>query len=198
MKRKISYLTTAVVVLLLALTAPCSSFQGFKNERASAISADGSTIAYGTRGQGDHTIVFIHCWTCSHEFWKPQIEHFSKTNQVVWLDLAGHGLSTSNRDVYTMTSFGEDVAAVVNKIGAENVVLVGHSMGGPVAIEVANLLGDKVIGIVGVDTFYTSFKYPKTEAKIEGFVKPFKTDFHGTSEQMVRSMFTPDTDTGSH
>lgn len=194
MKRKISCLTTAAVVLLLALTAGCSSLQGLGNGHASTHSADGNTITYSVRGQGNPTIVFIHCWTCNHEFWKPQIEHFSKDHQVVWLDLAGHGLSSSNRQDYTILAFGEDVAAVVNKIEAENLILVGHSMGGPVAIEAANLLGDKVIGIVGVDTFYTSFKYPETEAEIEGFVKPFKADFHGASEQMVRSMFTPDAD----
>lgn len=67
-------------------------------------------------------------------------------------------------------------------------------MGGPVAIEAAKQLGDKVIGIVGVDTFYTPFEYPKSEAKIEEFVKPFREDFKGTSERMVRSMFTPQAD----
>lgn len=67
-------------------------------------------------------------------------------------------------------------------------------MGGPVAIEAARLLGDKVIGIVGVDTFYTGFEYPKFENKIDEFVKPYKGDFKGTSEQMVRSMFTPEAD----
>ncbi|MEN8214545.1 MAG: alpha/beta fold hydrolase, partial [Pseudomonadota bacterium] len=118
MKIKFSSLATAVVVLLLVLTAGCSSFQDDKRERASTDSADGSTIAYGVRGDGSTTLVFIHCWTCNHEFWNPQIEYFSKTHQVVWLDLAGHGLSSGNRHNYTMTAFGEDVAAVVNKIDA--------------------------------------------------------------------------------
>jgi pimeloyl-ACP methyl ester carboxylesterase len=93
-----------------------------------------------------------------------------------------------------MAAFGADVAAVVNAVGAEKVVLVGHSMGGPVSVEAANLLGDKVIGIVGVDTFYTPFVYPNTEEKIEEFVKPFKGDFAGTSEKLVRSMFIQDVD----
>jgi pimeloyl-ACP methyl ester carboxylesterase len=93
-----------------------------------------------------------------------------------------------------MTAFGEDVAAVVNEIDADNVVLVGRSMGGPVVIEAAKLLGDKVIGVVGVDTFYTPFVYPKSETEIDGFVKPFKDDFKGASEQLVRSMFTPEAD----
>jgi pimeloyl-ACP methyl ester carboxylesterase len=93
-----------------------------------------------------------------------------------------------------MPAFGEDVAAVVNAVGGNKIVLVGHSMGGPVSIEAANLLGDKVVGVVGVDTFFTPFEYPTSEEKIEEFVAPFKKDFAGTSEQMVRSMFVPEAD----
>lgn len=181
--------------LITAITG-CSSLQPPGNETLSTVnSMDGSPISYGVRGQGDITIVFVHCWTCNHEFWMPQLEQFSNNYKVVWLDLAGHGLSaSSHRQAYTMPAFGEDVAAVVNKINGKNIVLVGHSMGGPVAIEAAKILGDKVIGVVGVDTFYTPFKYPKSEAEIKEFVKPFENDFKGTSEQMVRSMFTSKAD----
>ncbi len=195
MKTDNSTLTTLVFIFLIAIITGCSSVQYIKKESISTVnSTDGSSITYGVCGRGNITIVFVHCWTCNHEFWRPQIEYFSKKHKVVWLDLAGHGLSNSNRQEYTMLSFGEDVAAVVNQIDSDNVILVGHSMGGPVAIEVAKLLGDKVIGIVGVDTFYTPFEYPKSEAEINGFMKQFNDDFRVSSEQLVRSMFTPEAD----
>ncbi|MCK5230300.1 MAG: alpha/beta hydrolase [Desulfobulbaceae bacterium] len=195
MKANKNALIALVVISLITSIAGCGSVHSLKKENVSTVnSMDGSSITYGVRGQGNITIVFVHCWTCNHEFWRPQIEYFSNKYKVVWLDLAGHGLSNSNRQEYTMPAFGEDVAAVVNRIDGDNVILVGHSMGGPVAIEAAKLLGDKVIGIVGVDTFYTPFEYPKSEAEIDGFVKPFKDDFKGTSEQLLRSMFTPEAD----
>lgn len=182
-------------MLGIALITGCNSVQNLKKQNVLTVdSADGSSITYGVRGQGEVTIVFVHCWTCNHEFWKPQIEYFSKKHKVVWLDLAGHGLSNSKRKKYTMQAFGKDVSAVVNGIGAKNVILVGHSMGGPVSIEAAKLLGDKVIGIVGVDTFYTPFERPKSEEEIDDFVKPFKNDFKAASEQLMRSMFTPEAD----
>ena len=188
-------LIALIVISIITVIAGCTPSQNVRNERISTVaSADGSSITYGVSGKGNITVVFIHCWTCNHEFWRPQIEYFSSKYKVVWLDLAGHGLSDSNRKEYTMSAFGNDVAAVVNKINGKNVVLVGHSMGGPVVIEAAKILGDKVIGIVGVDTFYTPFKYPKTEKEIGSFVKPFENDFKGTSEQLVRSMFTPKAD----
>jgi len=195
MKNYNNALMVLIVVSIITVITGCSSSQNIRNESIlSVASADGSSITYGISGEGDITVVFVHCWTCNHEFWRPQIEYFSSKYKVVWLDLAGHGLSDSNRKEYTMPAFGNDVAAVVNKIRGKNVVLVGHSMGGPVAIEAAKILGDKVIGIVGVDTFYTPFEYPKSEKEIGGFVKPFENDFKGTSEKLVRSMFTSKAD----
>ena len=193
---KAANISTAFAFMLgIALIDGCSSVQNLTKQNVLTVkSDDGSSITYGVHGQGEVTIIFVHCWTCNHEFWKPQIEYFSKKHKVVWLDLAGHGLSNSKRKKYTMQAFGKDVSAVVNEIDGGNVILVGHSMGGPVSIEAAKLIGDKVIGIVGVDTFYTPFEYPKSEEEIDDFVKPFKNDFKAASEQLVRSMFTPEAD----
>ena len=195
MKRSLLAMKTWMVLILAAIMLGWGTAQGEDSATAStAIAADGSAIHFGVSGEGEFTLVFIHCWTCNHHFWNSQIEHFSEDYRVVWLDLAGHGDSGSQRNSYSMEAFGEDVAAVVNQVGGDRVILVGHSMGGPVAIEAAERLGGKVIGIVGVDTFYTPFEYPKSEEKIEEFVKPFKEDFKGASEGMVRSMFTPQAD----
>ena len=194
LKKPLIVLTGVVLAVFLAGVGQVSGLESGKG--LTVKSPDGSSISYGVQGEGEVTIVFVHCWTCNHGFWKPQIEHFAKKHRVVWLDLAGHGSSTSSRKDYTMSAFGADVAAVVKAVGADRVVLVGHSMGGPVSVEAANLLGDRVVGVVSVDTFYTPFEYPKSEEKIEEFVKPFKDDFVGTSENMVRSMFVPGVDKG--
>jgi pimeloyl-ACP methyl ester carboxylesterase len=189
------FLYKLVPLLIVVMISGCASLKDQKKEVVSTVlSSDGSPISFAVKGMGEPTIVFVHCWTCNHNFWRHQIEYFSKKYRVVWLDLAGHGQSGSTRSDYTMEAFGEDVATVVNKVGAKRVVLVGHSMGGPVSIEAAKILGDKVVGVVGVDTFYTPFHYPKSQAEIEGFVKPFEKDFTGTREQMFQSMFTPNAD----
>lgn len=185
------WLVLGLTVLLAGCGAPHREMARYSS---TVPSADGSEISYGVSGGGDVTVVFIHCWTCNHKFWNAQIEYFENKYRVAWLDLAGHGESRSNRRQYTMRAFGEDVAAVVNQMDADRVILVGHSMGGPVAVEAAELLGDRVIGMAGVDTFYTGFEFPESKAKIAGFVKPFEEDFKGASENMVRSMFTPQAD----
>jgi pimeloyl-ACP methyl ester carboxylesterase len=164
----------------------------------SAKSADGVSISYETAGKGDVAVVFVHCWTCNRGFWDRQVEHFSPQYQVVFLDLAGHGESGKGRKDYTVAAFGADVAAVVNKVGAKKVVLVGHSMGGPVSLEAEKILGDRVIGIVGVDTFRTKFDMPKDPKErqtfVENFVKQFETNFADSVIKFMRSLFAPTTE----
>lgn len=191
MKSNFKYLSMFIFLLLITSVIGCDS----SDKNISKInSADGSSIAYSESGQGDIALVFVHCWTCNLDFWEGQVEYFSKKYKVVRLDLAGHGLSSSQRENYTMEAFGQDVVSVVNQIKSKKFILVGHSMGGPVIVEAAKTLGDKVIGLIGVDTFYTPFQYPKSQAKIEGFVKPFRQNFKESSTNLVRSMFTPQAD----
>lgn len=157
-------------------------------------SADGSRLEYDVGGSGDTAIVFVHCWTCNRTFWNEQFGFFAKNYQVVRLDLAGHGQSDASQRNYTMVAFAADVAAVVNKLKLQRIVLVGHSMGGPVAVEASKLLGERVLGVVGVDTFYTAFPLPQNDEQAAAFVKPFEDDFLATSRGMVNSMFLPSAD----
>ncbi|WP_344796822.1 alpha/beta hydrolase [Litoribacillus peritrichatus] len=189
------YLLKVMMALAVLASSACSYHSESKKVReSSVVSFDGTEIVYGTKGKGDLALVFVHCWTCNSTFWEDQIDPFAMNHQVVWLDLAGHGKSSGTRSEYSIKSFGKDVAAVVNQLDVEKVVLVGHSMGGPVSLEAAELLGDKVVGIVGVDTFYTSFIYPKDKDQIKTFVQPFEDDFRLASDNLIRSMFTSEVD----
>jgi len=68
-------------------------------------------------------------------------------------------------------------------------------MGGPVAIEAARLLKDRVIGIIGVDTFRTIGSPPPPKPRVDAIVKPFEADFIGhTRELVTQHLFVP----GSH
>ncbi len=116
-------------------------------------SSDGVLISYEVTGIGDSTLVFVHGWCCDKSYWKLQVPHFARKHRVVTIDLAGHGESGLERDKCTMAAFGEDVAAVVNPLAIERVVLIGHSMGGHVILEAAKHIPKSVLGIVGVDTF---------------------------------------------
>lgn len=82
-----------------------------------------------------------------------QVATLSASYRVLLVDLAGHGHSGMSRGRYTMRGFAEDVQAVVEAAAQGPVLRIGHSMRGPVIAEANHLLADRVIGLIGVDTF---------------------------------------------
>jgi pimeloyl-ACP methyl ester carboxylesterase len=71
---------------------------------------------------------------------------------VVRLDLAGHGGSGNDRKTWSLDGFDGDIRAVVNAAGVDRFTLVGHSVSGTVALATARVLGDRVTGVVPVDS----------------------------------------------
>ncbi|NJL28251.1 MAG: alpha/beta hydrolase [Thermoanaerobaculia bacterium] len=133
-------------------------------------------------------LVFIHGWSCDQTFWSEQVPAFAGEHTVVTIDLAGHGKSGTNREAWTVGSLPADVVAVVEHLGLEKVILIGHSMGGPVALGAAALLPGKVVGVVGVDTLHNAdFKW--NPEQFAGWLAAWDEDFAGTCKQFVHSMF---------
>ena len=160
----------------------------------SVISEDGTTIVYETAGEGQPALVFVHCWACDRTYWDDQFNAFAARYRVVRLDLAGHGESGATREDYTIELFGADVAAVANELGLDSIVLIGHSMGGAVVIEAAGRLGNKVLGLVGVDTYqYLAGNYSQEET--DKFLEPFREDFAATTLPFVQGFFPDSADT---
>jgi pimeloyl-ACP methyl ester carboxylesterase len=153
------------------------------------VAADGVHVQYRMYGSGEPAIVFIHGWSCDSNYWRAQIPEFKKKYTVVTVDLAGHGGTDGNRGEWTMARFGQDVAAAVAAVPNEKLIFVGHSMGGPVAIEAARLLKGRVVGIVGVDTFKSIGAPPPSKAQVDAIMKKFEADFIGQTRSIVSTHF---------
>lgn len=153
-----------------------------------ATSPDGIPIAYEVFGEGLPALVFVHGWSCDRSYWKGQLQPFSRRFKVVAIDLAGHGESGLGREAWTIAAFGGDVAAVVEKLGLQRIVLIGHSMGGDVIIEAARRLPGRVAGLVWVDT-YKQLGTQRSAEQLQAFMAPFRTDFEVTTRDFVRNMF---------
>lgn len=158
-----------------------------------AVSADGTPISYEVFGNGDATLVFVHGWSCDSRYFREQAKPFSEKYRVVLIDLAGHGHSGAGRPEYTMESFGEDVRAVTDAVGAEKVILIGHSMGGQVIAEAAALMPGRVIGLIGIDTL-EDVEYRMTEKELDEWMAPLREDFVKGARKFVADMFSPETD----
>jgi len=149
---------------------------------------DGVQIHYESGGSGSPALVFIHGWNCDRSYWSAQLPFFATTHQVVAIDLAGHGDSGINREEWSMANFGADVAAVADALQLEDIILVGHSMGGPVALEAARVLKGRVKMVIGADTLSdVSLRY--ADAQLAGMLAAMAADFPGTVEGLVRSSF---------
>lgn len=175
--------------LSVLFTITLFNFFGFISAQTLTVdSKDGVKVAYITKGEGEPALIFVHGWSCDKSYWENQLDEFAKSYKVVAVDLAGHGESSLNREDFTMAKFGEDVAAVVNQLKLNKVILIGHSMGGAVIVEAAKLLKGKAIGLVGVDT-YQSFEDDWTKEQKEGILKPFTENFSVAAKGFVKSMF---------
>ena len=137
--------------------------------------------------------MFVHGWGCSKEYWKHQAAHFIKKHKVVTIDLAGHGQSSKSRKDYTVEAFGKDVAAVAEKLELNQVILIGHSMGGPVIVEAARQMPGRVVCLVGADTFHDIEK-GYGGAEIEEIAVKLEADFVKETQAFVRDMFPADAD----
>ncbi len=150
--------------------------------------SDGVPIHYAVQGKGEPALVFIHCWSCNRHLWDNQVAEFSKTHRVVTIDLPGHGESGLERKNWTVESFGDDVKQVVAKLNLKRVVLIGSSMGGPIALEAARRMPERVIGIVPVDTLQ-NVESKLTPDQLDGVFKALEADYKGASANLMNQFF---------
>jgi pimeloyl-ACP methyl ester carboxylesterase len=155
-------------------------------------------VAYSVVEGRNPLVLFIHGWCCNQSFWRPQMAALGGRLRLAALDLSGHGLSRrAPHRAWPIEAFGADVVAVADALAADQVVLVGHSMGGPVALEASLRLGARCLLVLGVDTFTDVAFYrrlPRDE--IETRVQTFAADFAGAMTRMVAAITAPGDEPG--
>jgi pimeloyl-ACP methyl ester carboxylesterase len=164
-----------VVLGTLVLVAACAEGSSRSDTESGTVrSADGVPIAYEARGKGPTSLVFVPGWSCDRNAWRHQMDSLQGEYRVIALDLAGSGASGKGRTDWSIANFANDVVAVVRATDAKNVVLIGHSLGGPVALEAGLLLPDRVKGVIGVEAFYDAWADPGFGKVIDQLRPDFK------------------------
>jgi len=116
---------------------------------------DGKKVHFRVAGDGPVSLVLIHGWTCDLEFWREQLP-LAKRFRLLLVDLPGHGRSDLPAS-WSMDVFARAVEAAMREAGVPKAVLVGHSMGTPVARQFLRLFPAKTAGIVAVDGTFRSY-----------------------------------------
>jgi pimeloyl-ACP methyl ester carboxylesterase len=98
---------------------------------------DGVRLYYERAASSGPELLFIPGWCCDHTAFQPQFDYFSGPHGVTSLDLRGCGQSDAPEGGYSIPQLADDVVAVCGAAGIERAVVVGHSLGGMIAIELA-------------------------------------------------------------
>ncbi len=149
-----------------------------KTESRDSVKNNGVYIDYNVYGTGDYTLLFIHGWCINQTYWDEQVESLKSDYRVVTFDLPGFGQSGVNRKNWAIEKFGEDVNLIMKQLKLNNVILIGHSMGGDIAVEAA-LNNPKIIALIGIDNFKdVGAEYDQdTKKQISDFMEMLRNNF---------------------
>jgi pimeloyl-ACP methyl ester carboxylesterase len=122
------------------------------NKGEQTMSKKTSNIFVDDGGAGSVPVVFVHALAGNTQQWSAQLSHVRTTRRAVALDLRGHGqsLPPENGD-YAIDSMAQDIQMVIDQLGIQRFILVGHSMGGSVAVAYAGAYPQRVAGLLLVD-----------------------------------------------
>lgn len=115
------------------------------------LTRDGTALFHDETGHGGPPVVLVHGAFCDHTDLRPLVEHYRADHRVVALDLRGHGRSAAPTQRYSVEGFADDVAWLCTQLGVHRPVVIGHSLGGQVALQLAASHPDVPAAVVALD-----------------------------------------------
>lgn len=147
-------------------------------------------ISYSDSGKGT-AVVLLHGFLENKTMWDVYVSELSKKNRIITIDLLGHGKTESLGYVQTMEENAEMVYEVLSKLKIRKTILVGHSMGGYVALAFAELYPEKMKGLVLLNS---TSKEDSTERKKnrDRAIKAVKKDYETFIRLSIANLFSED------
>lgn len=120
-------------------------------------------------------VLFLHSLAGNGGQWALQLDHLRRHRRAVALDFRGHGDSDPAEDGdYSIPGLAGDVEAAADQLGLRRFVLVGHSLGGSVAIEYAGRHPDRVVGLLLADPNGDQTRIPREQ--VDSFLDALRKD----------------------
>ncbi len=115
--------------------------------KVKAITRFWGRMAFLDSGAPGLPLLFLHGTGCDSTDWEPVIERLPSSQRNIALDFRGHGQSNVPVEPFTLDSLGDDILYFIDTIGIQEIILVGHSLGGMVAMDVAKRSSD-IVGLI--------------------------------------------------
>jgi len=105
---------------------------------------DGARIGVRVDGSGGDAVVLLHGFPFTREIWNEQSKMLAAAHRAISIDLRGMGESSACDGPYLMEILAGDVAGVLDALGVDRATIVGHSLGGYVALAFARMYAERV------------------------------------------------------
>jgi pimeloyl-ACP methyl ester carboxylesterase len=149
---------------------------------------------FGTEPIGQPAILFLHGWCENRGFWRPTAEVFGAQAFCISVDLPGHGASTVGESAPDPVEWGARLARLAGSLHDGPWVVVGHSLGGVIALETGLALQaeQQAAGVVVVHGLYDPDR--KFDAAMNReFARALEADFDGQLKAFVEALVPPRT-----
>ena len=130
-------------------------------------------------------LIFIHGYPLNRTIWYPVVPLMETHARLILPDLRGHGASPAPGGIYHMEALASDVAQLMDKLEIEQAILVGHSMGGYVALAFARDYPGRVKGLALVASHCFADEPDKKKARLENAERVEKT---GDIQFIIKTM----------
>lgn len=110
--------------------------------------ANDTAIRFIDSREGDKVVVFIHGYLETADIWEEVLEAMKSKYRVIAFDVPGHGISETRHPVHTMEYVADTLYSLLTQLGIDKCTVVGHSMGGYIALAFAKKYNDNVNGVV--------------------------------------------------
>src|SRR5215217_4949389 len=139
-------------------------------------------LAIGRAGEGPDPLVCLHGITAQHRAFNAPARHLGPSRGLVGVDLRGRGDSDKPESGYGLATHASDVVRVLDHLGLEDAVLLGHSMGAFVAMKTALEFPDRVRALVLLDG-----GWPRVESSPEEMTEEEKQEAEAIEEGLARA-----------
>lgn len=147
-------------------------------------------IAYTDQGKGT-AVVFLHGFLENKTMWDPFIPEFSLKYRIITLDLLGHGETDCVGYVHSMEDQADVVAAIIQELKIRKAVLVGHSMGGYVALAFAEIYPDYVKGLFLLNSTSRADSDERKKNRVRA-IKAVKQNYTNFVRLSIANLFNED------